>query len=40
MRLPNRPTRAQLVAIVLASLYALANASAVFADGGGLPPPK
>ena len=40
MRLPSRPTRAQLVAIVLATVYTLANAVAVLADGNGGPNPK
>jgi hypothetical protein len=35
MRLPKRPTRSQLVAVVLAAIYALANVAVVLADGNG-----
>jgi hypothetical protein len=34
----HRPSRSQLVAWLLATLFTLVNAAAVLADGGGPPP--
>jgi hypothetical protein len=36
----HRPSRSQMVAWILATLFALANAAAVLADGGTVPPHK